>query len=170
MELKKAIIKGIQSEVYYVNKLGDIFSKQSDGSFLKMKTYLTEDGYNRISLKRFDKKHHRMCRIIAETFLPNLDNLPMVNHKNEIRNDDRVENLEWCDHSYNMKYHYRNGDRYGTKAKKVYQIELNTGKVINEFPTPRKAFLELGIQAQNIAKVCRGERISAGGYGWKYAE
>lgn len=131
-----------------------------------MKGYKTRDGYIRYGLSRdIPKKHYRSCRIIAETFIDNPDKLPIVHHINNNREDDRVDNLEWCNNSYNQKRRFKAS--IGTKSKKVARFSLED-KFIDEYDSPKYAFIALGIQAQNIAKVCRGERKQAGGYKWKY--
>ena len=58
-------------------------------------------------------------RLVAQAFIPNPDNLPEVNHINEDKYDNRVENLEWCTHSYNMKY--------GTRMDRVRQTMIESG-------------------------------------------
>jgi hypothetical protein len=67
-------------------------------------------GYKLVSL-RIDGKGKLLLvhRVVAETYIPNPNNLPEINHINCIRDDNRVENLEWCDRSYNMKYAYKSG-------------------------------------------------------------
>ena len=55
----------------------------------------------------YKNKTHKYClihRLVAQAFIPNPDNLPIINHKNEDKSDNRVENLEWCDHKYNSNY------------------------------------------------------------------
>lgn len=59
------------------------------------------DGYLVVSLQY---KMFRVHRIVAEAFLPNPDNLPQVNHKDEDKSNNRVDNLEWCDSKYNNNY------------------------------------------------------------------
>lgn len=162
------MINGKQASYYYVDKDGRIFSNFT-GRLKELTPYLTHDGYRRIQLSsEFDRKHIRVARIVAETYINNPNNFPIINHINAVRDDDRVENLEWCDNSHNQKHRFKNS--LGTRAKEVAMIDVNTNEVIKIYDSPIYAFKDLGIQAQNIAKVCRGERNIAGGYKWKYTD
>src|SRR5699024_2330856 len=166
--MRNVTINGITSKFYKVDKAGNIYSIQENGLYL-MKPYLTHDGYRRIKLSQdLGQKHYRICRVVAETYLKNPKNLPIVNHKNKNRADDRVDNLEWCDNSHNQKQRFKT--TIGTKAKEVAKICLDTDEVIEVFVSPIYAEEETGIARQNISKVCRGLRHHAGGFKWRYTK
>ena len=100
---------------YEVSNMGQIRSLDriiitSDGRTYKFKGRILKptkdkDGYLQISIRK-DKKEKKIKahRLIAFAFIPNPNNLPQINHKNEIKDDNRVENLEWCDNYYNSHY------------------------------------------------------------------
>ena len=98
-----------------------------------MKTWLQKSGYENIKLCEQNITTHKLIhRLVAEAFIPNPNNLPEVNHKNKIRNDNRVENLEWSSRLDNLY------DSYSTmspvrNAIKVYLIEIQTETIIGEF-------------------------------------
>ena len=111
-------------------------------------------------------KHHYIHRLVAEAFIPNPYNFPCINHKDENKENNSVENLEWCDYSYNTNY--------GTRTKRAKEkqfgdrfvvINLDTGEV---YQTPKDASRETGIHNDSISRVCKGKSKTAGGYRWRY--
>ena len=84
-------------------------------------TRLNPKGYKMINV-RYNGKHYtfRVHRIVAQTFIPNPDNLPEVNHKDENKQNNSVENLEWCTHQYNSAYGTR-GIRQGAKIRIIFK-------------------------------------------------
>ena len=93
--------------LYKVSNTGKIFSVVTNR---ELSVIQKKDGYTCISLcdKDHNKKQYRIHQLVAKAFIPNPNNLPMINHKNEIKNDNRVENLEWCNNFYNSNYGNRN--------------------------------------------------------------
>lgn len=82
--------------------------------------------YIRVSLcKNGIKTGLTVHRLVAGAFIPNPDNLPEVNHKDEDKTNNRVENLEWCDHKYNMNYGTRNIRAKETAIKNGYYTGLS---------------------------------------------
>ena len=129
------------------------------------KQYDNTHGYLIVSIpidgKWTNKKVHRL---VAQTFIPNLDNLPQVNHKNCDRADNRVENLEWCTRSYNMKYK----EKFGISQTKaaghpVLAINLETLEV-SRFESQSKAGRVLGAKRPNINAVIKGRLKHTGGF------
>lgn len=118
----------------------------------------------------------RINILVAEAFIPNHYNLPCVNHKDENKLNNSVDNLEWCDKSYNALYGNTRNKIQETKNKNnsrgcqipVEQYTLN-GEFITYFISPIEAQKATGVQHSNILKVCKNERKQAGGYLWKYS-
>lgn len=108
-----------------------------------------------------DKKHkaYSIQRLVADAFISNPNGYPCVNHKNENKQDNRVENLEWCTYSYNNTYN----DRHLKASKPIFCVELS--KI---FSSTAEACRITGIYHQNITKCLKGKRKSAGGYHWRY--
>lgn len=117
-------------------------------------------------------------RLVAQAFIPNPDNLPWVNHKDEDKGNNYVENLEWCTPKYNANYGTKGARISATKRKngtprdmKVIQSDLN-GNVIQTFRSAREAGKQLGIDSSCISKVCRGDkyRVTIGGFCFGYSK
>lgn len=144
-------------------------------------------GYLQVGLtNEYGYKTYRINRLVAEAFLPNPDNLPQVNHKNENINDNTVfinddgsvdlekSNLEFCDAKYNSNYGSRNQKisdklRNGPCSKVVKQYTLD-GEFVNEWPSLMDIKRTLGLSPSVISKCCSGKYCNKtyGGYIWKY--
>lgn len=109
---------------------------------------LTKDGIS---------KRYSVHRLVAEAFIPNPDNLPEVNHKDENPLNNCASNLEWCTRQYNIEY---------SKAKKV--LQMKSGKVVGEYTSITNASKATGIKRTNINNALTGWSKTAGGFEWAY--
>lgn len=132
-------IKGYES-LYQVSSFGRIrsFKRHKDGKILKPGRY--SNGYLFIKLAPLHTprdtymKSYSIHRLVAEHFIPNNNNYPIVNHRDNDKRNNKVENLEWCTHSYNIRYAIDTGvvKNQCKICKKVYaykgdeQLEFDT--------------------------------------------
>lgn len=119
---------------------------------LKIKSqYLSDTGYYMITVSENNKsKPYRVHRLFAETFIPNPKGERYINHKNGIKTDNRIENLEWCSHLENMRHAFKTGLANNTGIKNGMS-KLNPTKV-----RKIKKLLSEGISQHKIASMFKG--------------
>lgn len=146
---------------YLVSKLGEIFSLKSNRN---LKPYKTSKGYLQVRLD--GGKTFHVHRLVAEAFIPNPENYPQINHINEDKTDNRVENLEWCNQSYNMGHGTGNNRRSSTlKGRKTMD-----GKEVARWESTMEVERTLGFKNTNIGACCNGRMKRAYGFIWRYIE
>lgn len=131
-----------------------------------LKQAIHRDGYMKVALtKNHHRKDYQSHRLIGLTFIPNPEGLPQINHKDENKTNNAIENLEWCTRSYNCSYGHRNDKSVAVCSIRVAQLDLD-GNFINEFPSMEEAMRRTGVNSSKICAVCHGSRNHAGGYKW----
>ena len=148
---------------YQASNLGRIKSVKSQTI---MSNKRSDNDYIIVNLCKDGKKRSFTAhRLIAKTFLPNPDNLPCVNHKNENKQDNRVDNLEWCSQSYNSTYGSRPRKQAEKLGKRVICVE--TGEVYKSFGLAGKA---VGRPYQDISRACKVPSRTCAGFHWTITE
>lgn len=174
--------------LYQVSNLGRVKSlprmkinKLIGKHFVKekiMKLHLSSSGYLSVGLTKNGKQvGYRVHRLVAQAFIPNLNNKEEVNHINGVKVDNRVENLEWCTSSENTIHAMRTGlitiRRGGNDARaiSVNQYNLN-GNFIKKWNCIKEIKRELGYDTKAIISCCKHKKHynTAYGYKWEYAE
>lgn len=112
----------------------------------------------------FTVKNIKIHRLVASAFIPNPHNYPVVNHINGIKDDNRVENLEWCTQKTNVEHAMGKGLwNPFDKGRRILCVELN-----KEFRSISGAAREMGYNLVCIQKCCAGQQETYKGYHWKY--
>ena len=168
--------------IYEVSSLGRVKSCErtiirSNGREINfpdkiMKPSINHKGYEIIDLRENGKRSGGFVhRLVGEAFIENPYNKKQINHKNGIKTDNRVENLEWVTNQENMRHAYKSGIRNNdliakSNRKKVDQLTLE-GHLIKTFDSIEDAIKSTDVN--NISAVCRGVRNKAGGFKWRYS-
>lgn len=155
-------IKGYEG-LYGITSCGKVWSYRGKKFLFP---YSNSKGYLRVTLCKDGKREQfSVHRLVAEAYIPNPDNLPQINHKDENKTNNCVNNLEWCDNKYNSNYGTAQKRRAKKISKKVYCKELN-----RIFNSQIEAARELNLSQGNISRVCRGISQTTGGYHFEYIE
>lgn len=178
---------------YQVSNLGRVKGvarkiKNDKGVFIKEESILNaannRGGYPQVSLSKNNKQHpFRVHRLVAKAFIPNPNNLPEVNHKDEVKTNNFVfvnedgtvdydkSNLEWCNRKYNINYGTAKerlvktrtvNNSYGAEIP-VNQFDLN-GNFIKRYKSMRSAARDTGLAEPQIEACCNGKRNKCGGF------
>ena len=147
---------------YQISNLGRVMSFKNQYGHGPRIIYgeTTRSGYIQVSM---NKKRRKIHRLVALAFIPNPQGLPQINHKNEIKTDNRVENLEWCTGKYNINYGSCIKRRSLKRGKPVYCFE--TGKI---FESCADAGRKMNLDCSHVAKCCRGELSAHKGFHFEY--
>jgi len=172
-------IEGYEGE-YMVSNLGNVkslprMSWNGHVYFYKEGKVLaprTATNYSRVGLSGKDYYIHRLA---AQAFIPNPNNYPQINHKDENKRNNNIDNLEWCTQKYNNSY----GTKCQRCADKLRGITRNNkpvrqyskgGELINTFISAFEAMANTNINNASIGKVANGKKDQAGGYVWRWCQ
>ena len=172
--------------IYQVSNLGRVRSldrtyilkngRQQSAKGCIMSQFDTKDGYKSVRLRTSEsRKTFRVHRLVAMAFIENPHNLPIINHKDENKINNCVDNLEWCNQEYNVCYGSSlqrlsvTHKNHPNLSKPIEQYTMD-GLFIKSYPSAAEAERQTGIYAVNISMCCRGKYSQSGGYKWKYKE
>jgi hypothetical protein len=163
VELKWLLMYGITDD-------GNIYSHKSNKY---LKHHKNDNGYYRVAcMIGNQRKSLYIHRLVAEAYLVEpTKNQIQVNHKDMNRLNNNVSNLEWVTPSENTQHSVDNNpEQYKHLQKKVARLDKNTEQIIDTFNGIKQASRSCNVNSGSIVKVCKGIRLSAGGYKWKYAK
>lgn len=186
--------------LYQVSNLGRVKSLPRGKQWPYRRTHnnirkpRVKNGYYQVNLSKENKvKWISVHRLVALAFIPNPDNLPCINHRDENRLNNSIENLEWCSYAYNANYgtarqrqieSMKRNDPLNIRAQKSLETRAR-----NKMPNARRKVVQMdssgcvmrvfnsiadagrqGYDRASITYCCQGKRKTTGGYKWKYYE
>ena len=157
--------------LYKVSNKGRVKRLQGKGCKQEriLKPGKNRGGYLRVKFWKDGKGiNYKVHRLVAQAFIPNPQDLPEINHKDENKENNCVENLEWITHKENINHGTRNERMVKTKSKPVIGISLDSKSYLY-FNSAKDAQSLAGFKCSAISACCRGKRKTAGGYHWKLA-
>lgn len=169
-EVWKAI-KGYAN--YQISNLGNVRKINKDyrcAKYKPLKPKLEKNGYLRICLSKNSlKNYYNIHRLVAEAFIPNPNNFPIINHKDENRSNNNVNNLEWCTYKYNNNYGNIKVKMSNSALKrKVQQYDKNMN-LLNTYISIKEASIKTNSNRRYISQCCKNTTLTCNGYYWRYA-
>ena len=171
--------------LYMISDKGNVYSVDRKDSMGRkwggrtLKPRYDKDGYNEVVLCKNGMMYYkRLHRLVAEAFIPNPNGLPQVNHKDEVKDNNHVENLEWCTRKYNVNFGTAIERRVQAQSKKVRAVNIKTGEVITFSSTMearRKGYNHASSACRGVYKSPNGNLIGGDGrtykgHKWSYEE
>ncbi len=150
---------------YLVSNYGRVKNKRTKKILKQDKN---KDGYYRIDLYcNKIKKHKKVHKLVAEAFLNNPMNLKCVNHKDENKLNNNINNLEFCDYSYNINYGSRNKEVSKKLSKQILQIDKDNN-IVKTWNSMIEIEKKLNINRGRICLCCQNKIEYIQGYKFKY--
>ena len=155
--------------LYQVSDKGRVKSlKRGNDKIMSLRR--DKDGYLLVNLwNNHERKTFKVHRLVCQAYITNSHNLPQVNHKDENKDNNCVENLEWCDSKYNNNYGTHNQRSADKQSKPVLQYTLD-GKLVDKWKSGHDVERNLGYNQCNISSCCNEKRKSAYGFVWRYKQ
>ena len=154
--------------LYKVSDRGNVYSvERVDSIGRKIGGRILKPNYDRYGylIVRLYKngivKAKKIHRLVTEAFIPNPNNFPQVNHIDEVKDNNNVENLEWCDTRYNLNYGTARKRATKKTSKKVKAVNVETGEVV-KFNSTHEAGRK-GYDQSSVSASCRGDYNNGGG-------
>ena len=177
LNYKKEVWRDIpEYEGYQVSNLGRVKSLERIDALGRkveekiLKPQMLNNGYYLTGLyKNSIQKFYYVHRLVWEAFNGSIPEGLQVNHINEIKTDNRLENLNLMTHKENMNY----GSRTERSAKKLSKVVLQftlDNILVKEYPSTKQVERELGFNQGNICSCCNGKLKTAYGFIWRYKE
>lgn len=166
--------------LYQVSNLGNVRSLdrivncKNEGKRIQkgrvLDAWVGSHGYYSVGLSKNGMvKTHLVHRLVAEAFIPNPDNLPYINHRDENKLNNTISNIEWCTPKYNIEYSHVLKKSNEITSKPVLQFTKD-GKFVAEFDSASEAARAIGVTKSFVCSVCRGRKKIARGFVFKYKE